>query len=113
MAARAQHFEITRKLDRAKIGSQLGSRYALGNDKPDAVDRTYYDTFDWRLFRQKSALVTEPSGDKFDCGLLDLQSGEVTVGAQVEVVPRFPLELPVSCTSVECKSREVILIVLN
>ena len=92
MGSKTQHLEITRKLDRARIRSQIGSRYTLGPAEQANITRVYCDTFDWRLYRDDAVFVFEPENHK--AALVHLPSDDEIAAAPMDVVARFPVDLP-------------------
>ncbi len=84
-------FEVTKKLDRVRIASQLQPRYQLSFGAPVALTRTYCDTFDWRLHAAGTTFTVELDFER--AALVDLD-GEEVCGARVTEPPRFATDLP-------------------
>lgn len=97
-------FEMLPAVTADDVRSHLSPHVALQLGPPTAVERVYYDTFDWRLYRAGLALVHEcASVDAAAWRLYELGTGE-TVASQESAVsdtapcdtrnPFFATDLP-------------------
>jgi hypothetical protein len=68
----------------------LRRRFSLKRPLRSAEQRTYYDTFDWRLHSRGMTLFSRSADDQM---LLGLEGNGARLRAQVEKIPRFAEEL--------------------
>jgi len=83
-------FELARTASRSEISRALRRRFSLNRPLRSAEQRTYYDTFDWRLHRRGMTLFSRSADDQM---LLVLERRSVQLRAQVEKIPCFVDEL--------------------
>ena len=69
-------FALPPKLTADGLKSRLGAHVALQLGRPEPVERVYYDTFDWRLFKAGLALEQRLADDAAVWRLYTLETGE-------------------------------------
>jgi CHAD domain-containing protein len=96
MTAARQWWHAPAKASPRRLASRLTASLGLTGAASVTVERTFLDTFDWRLFRRGDALVEEESERGSPALLLRSRAGE---RAELRVPcagrPRQPSELPV------------------
>jgi CHAD domain-containing protein len=97
MTAPRQWWHAPSKASPRRLASRLTSSLGLTGAASVTVDRTYLDTFDWRLFRRGDALVEEKSQGEQGVLVLQNRAGE-RAELQVPSTDRLrqPVELPVA-----------------
>ena len=72
----------------------LDIHFRSTQDPARRVACTWYDSFDWRLYRSGHELVHERQGENAGLCLYRLDDGELEAHLPLATVPRFPSELP-------------------
>ena len=83
-------FELARTASRSEIRRALRQRFSLNRPLRSAEQRTYYDTFDWRLHRRGMTLFSRTADDPT---LLVLEHRSARLCTQLEKIPCFADEL--------------------
>jgi CHAD domain-containing protein len=76
------------------IESTLQASMACERAPTRVVNRTYYDTFDWRLFSQQNTLEHELGDEASGLYLRSLATGDLYYSQKLEQVPKFVWDLP-------------------
>jgi CHAD domain-containing protein len=76
------------------IISTLQASIACEHAPTRVVNRTYYDTFDWRLFSQQNTLEHELGDEASGLYLRSLATGDLCYSQKLEQVPKFVWDLP-------------------
>ena len=76
------------------LKSTLAQRHRLEADPEQTVERTYYDSFDWRLLHAGGVLEAETVPEGVQLTWQDLQRGTRLGGVMLNDVPRFPADFP-------------------
>ncbi|MGH8933175.1 MAG: CHAD domain-containing protein [Egibacteraceae bacterium] len=80
------------RLDEVVRGVAGGKAFA--QDRERTVERTYYDTFDWRLYRAGLVLAHDVAAGEAWLEAARLSSGEPAGRVPIAKVPRFASDLP-------------------
>ncbi|UCE89833.1 MAG: CHAD domain-containing protein [Pseudomonadota bacterium] len=94
MSAHALQFLVPRRIGRKRIRAlllELGAEHAAPRS---SVQRTWYDTFDWRLYRHQRALLGEPEGKHKRLTYSDRNGATVRARTLAAPEARFVRELP-------------------
>ncbi|MBW1688094.1 MAG: hypothetical protein JRS35_23910 [Deltaproteobacteria bacterium] len=83
-------FELARTASQSEVRRVLRRRFSPARPLRSAEQRTYYDTFDWRLHRQGMTLFSRSADDQM---LLGLDGRGARLRAPVEKIPCFADEL--------------------
>ncbi len=80
-------YSLPQGLSLAQIQKDLSQFYTFAQDGKNSSKTTYFDTFDWRLYRQGTVLARSVA----DLAILSLETGEALVSAPFrgEAVPLF------------------------
>ncbi|MGH6954111.1 MAG: hypothetical protein ACREGL_08020, partial [Alphaproteobacteria bacterium] len=85
-----QRYRLCAPLSRARLARSLGAGLRLGAARCDRLERTWLDTFDWRIFCADGALVLERAADGGPRLVWRrLSSGEALVELNDQPAPRF------------------------
>ena len=87
---KTQKFNLPAGYDQPKLMEQLTHDYAVQVETRFADNLVFYDTFDWRLYRQSLVLL----GDGHRLLLRRLDDLEIIQQVEVEVQPVFVWDLP-------------------
>ncbi|MBN1142589.1 MAG: CHAD domain-containing protein [Deltaproteobacteria bacterium] len=82
------HFTVPQKTTAAEVFAQLESLGKVRTEAAGNLLRTYFDTFDWRLWHHGSLLVEERSPNRNDVCWRYLADGRI-IGQLPGAVPRF------------------------
>jgi CHAD domain-containing protein len=80
--------------DADEVMQGIEERTALVREHARSFERTVYETFDWRLFRDDSVLEHRRDGDRPVMLWRSLSTGETLGRVPLEAVPRFAWHLP-------------------
>ncbi|MBM63009.1 MAG: hypothetical protein CL484_08690 [Acidobacteria bacterium] len=83
------------------IKRQLTGKFRIQRLGRVVSELTYYDTFDWRLYRNAAGLVSAPSEGSYLLSLVDLE-GTTRYRMTLNSVPQFARDLPL------CQAREAL-----
>jgi CHAD domain-containing protein len=83
-------FELAGTASQSEVWKALRGRFSVNRTQRNAEQRTYYDTFDWRLHGRGMALFSRSADDQM---LLELEGNGARLRVQVEKIPRFADEL--------------------
>jgi len=96
MTAARQWWHAPAKASPRRLASRLTASLGLSGSSSVTVERTYLDTFDWRLFRRGDALVEEqPARGERVLVLQSRDGGRAELQVPCTGHPRQPTELPV------------------
>jgi CHAD domain-containing protein len=84
------NFLTSRSLNRGTLGAIIGEVFTLEAGPPVRGPLTFYDTFDWRLFRGGFWLAQKNGSLE----LLDLTTGDTIAQSPVDRLPVFAPDLP-------------------
>lgn len=94
MSASEPQYLISDPLSADSLIERLGERYRLVEGPTDTIGRTYYDSFDWRLYEAGASL----EGNETDSGprvsLQGLNGSGPLVESSLDAFPRFVWDLP-------------------
>ena len=76
------------------IRSRLQASIECEHDPSKVLNRTYYDTFDWRLFSEKNTLEHESGDGVSGLYLRSLATGDLFYSQKLEQIPKFVWDLP-------------------
>ena len=76
------------------LGSRLHQSMRVSEQAPITLTRTYYDSFDWRLYAHGGVLEAESGNGDIDLLWRALNSGEPYNRQFVDTLPRFAWDLP-------------------
>ena len=93
MADRQYEFELPRGLSPADLIGRLEGQLRLVIDAPEVRERTWLDSFDWRLYGAGSALVAECDADGPNLRWQELASGRLLGSQRVAEFPRMVWDL--------------------
>jgi CHAD domain-containing protein len=96
-----RRFTVTDARDLDRLVDGLVDRAGLEREPPRTIERTLYDTFDWRLFNQRMVLELQRDRRGPDSSLVwrSVESGDVLGRIDTDDVPRFAWDLPRGPTS--------------
>jgi CHAD domain-containing protein len=95
MTAARQWWQAPPRASARRLASRLTTSLGLAGSTSMTVDRTYLDTFDWRLFRRGDALVEEhPQGGQRVLVLQSRNGSHTELRVPSTGRPRQPTELP-------------------
>ncbi len=80
------------------LRARLAEHLTLRKSTSEAFERTYYDTFDWRLYEAKELLLVDRDKSGYKVSVRKTDSHRLLPGcnATVDYFPRFAADLPVS-----------------
>lgn len=92
-------FELPSTMTADDLRDRLGDRFPLRAEPPQAMERVYYDTFDWRLFNNGLALLRDGTGEGGTWRLVTRATGEEAAAVAAapggdSPAPIFAAELP-------------------
>ena len=79
--------------DTERFLAGLGQRVVLEPEPGDVVERTIYDTFDWRLFHADTVIERQVRADATTVVWRSLSSGSTIARLDRDDVPRFAGDL--------------------
>lgn len=94
MVEKQLQFEIPRKMELADIIQKLQKSLAVREDGKIALARTYYDSFDWRLYKQGSLLEIEFDGRQSVLKWTDRDNSTLLASLEIVRPPRFAWDFP-------------------
>jgi CHAD domain-containing protein len=87
-------FLIPENLDLASLQSSLQENNRIRLDSERTVYRTFYDSFDWRLYHDNSLLEDSRDGKGHTLSRRTLKGASSETRLQLKKVPRFASEMP-------------------
>jgi CHAD domain-containing protein len=96
-----RRFTLTDAGDLDRLVDGLVERAGLEREAPRTIERTLYDTFDWRLFNERMVLELQRDRRSASSSLVwrSVDSGDVLGRIDTDDVPRFVWDLPQGPTS--------------
>jgi len=94
MMATPQYFELPANLTARKFIAKLSKKIDLQIANQQYSIKTFYDSFDWRLYNANKICEFNHSQHISQLSLIDKNSGQLLASEEIEQVPRFSLQFP-------------------
>ncbi len=77
------------------VRTRLSEEFELRERPSESVQRTYYDTFDWRLFAAGEILTTDRAAHSLRLAWSSMDGNDCYASLSLHKEPRFAIDLPV------------------
>jgi len=94
MTATPQYFELPANLTAKKFIARLSKKVDLHIASQQYSIKTFYDSFDWRLYNAEKICEFTHSQQLSQLSLIDKNSGHIIASEELEQLPRFSQQFP-------------------
>ena len=94
MSGEEIQFELSKLSDHHALKAKLKDIGQLSEEKAKTVQRIYYDSFDWRLYKNQTALESVENGNVSKVRWMPLGKQAKEIELRVQQVPSFVWDLP-------------------